>query len=347
MFDFLRPNMNSNQTVSWITDCQNFSRSDISDVLSCLNIKIVDNVNESPYINKVVNDVLTKLKDKKEIFADSYLICVDDIPSDIDKEHFSWLDFARNILSSNHKAKIVLLGFVSREEVRKQKGKIFDWIVSHPNVEFVDVSNMDTQFSSFNFSGVVDKNIYLYTTNELAKQFISKTRDYLKDIKHPHYPKNSFEKKLINEVFEEMRLYFPGLNTVEKMLDFVFCTNMDIPEKMLGKKVDWVYCEFDWALIDYVWQHSWQVWAQELRPSVIKLLREQESMGKQIFIMATGNVHRKEEFIRYLGIDWPVIDRSQYAWVTAEVVVGNADQNAFVAQSKIYPETFVDTTELE
>jgi len=37
------------------------------------------------------------------------------------------------------------------------------------------------------------------------------------------------------------------------------------------------------------------------------------------------------------------VSKYDYAGATAEIVLDDTDQNAFIAQSKIYPETYINT----
>jgi hypothetical protein len=151
-------------------------------------------------------------------------------------------------------------------------------------------------------------------------------------VEDPYTPKDEREKDFIQEAFTFTKEYFPGLDTIEKMLDFVLNVKLDIPEKMKGKYIQGVYCDTDGTLLNK---------NQELNQETVNLLKSYEVQWKEIHIRTGGDRAEKEIQLRKLGIVWPVYSKYEYAWAIAEIVIDDLDKEAFILQSKILPQTFM------
>ncbi len=116
---------------------------------------------------------------------------------------------------------------------------------------------------------------------------------------------------------------------------------------MAWEKIEWVYCDIDWTLLEYVWMHSWKEWTQKIRQTVLDMLKKYELEGKDVFIWTWWDVKTKEKYLKTLWINRPVVSKYDYTWAQAEIVLDDTDIEVFVLQSKIYPENYIDTSNLE
>lgn len=75
---------------------------------------------------------------------------------------------------------------------------------------------------------------------KIAKNAISMIRHSLElyKVKDPYHPANSNEQGYVDHAFELTQKYFPGLDTIEKMLDYVMNVNIEIPEVMKGERIE-------------------------------------------------------------------------------------------------------------
>ncbi len=330
------------KNTSWTDKMVLSATSDINDVLNFFNLTIMDDPDAEILFKTHIKDALVVAKENKEILDGSHLIYVENTRGWRKRSDFGGIDDAREILSKTPEAKIVLLGMFPIEMLRKQKNTC-DFVMAHPNVVFVDILHASEELRNVQFRGIIDQEKYLASADKLAKEKMLHIRHILQGIKDPYHPEDENEKNRIESAFKETQEYFPGLDTIDKMLDFVIHVNIDIPEKMKGEEIDGVYCDVDGTLIEYVGIHSGKEGTQQLRQSVVELLKKYEQEGKKIYIRTWGNVEKKTAYLRKLGITWPVLNKYDYAGATAEIVIDDTDQNAFIVQSKILPKTYIDT----
>lgn len=331
---------------TWTDQISSSSQERLDDVLGFFNITVIDDEWKNKGFTEYIKKMLEWVKDNKEELKDAYIINMEHTRGGKLRSEFAWIDDAINILSKDPQAKIILMSVIPKEIAIKMEAisKKLSFVLSHANVELLDIFGDPQQLASFRFKHTIaDKEIYLDTANDLAKEKMLRIRHTLQGVADPYHPQDENEKARVARAFEETKGYFPGLDTIDKMLDFVVHVNIDIPEKMKGQRVEGVYCDVDGTLIEYVGIHSGKEWTQPLRQSVVDLLKKYEQEGKEIFIRTWGDVKKKEAYLRTLGITRPVVNKYDYAGATAEIVIDDTDQNAFIVQSKIYPETYIDT----
>lgn len=145
------------------------------------------------------------------------------------------------------------------------------------------------------------------------------------------------------ERLKEVQKFFPWLEDFDKAMDYILHIKLDLAEPMKWKRIKWVYVDVDGTLIEYVGIHSGKEGTQKLRQEVVDLLKKYESEWKEIVIWTWWDVELKKKYLRSLWITRPVVSKYDYAGATAEIVLDDTDQNAFIAQSKIYPETYINT----
>ncbi|MBP6910549.1 HAD hydrolase family protein [Patescibacteria group bacterium] len=160
----------------------------------------------------------------------------------------------------------------------------------------------------------------------------------IKDVRNP----TADEQQHIDRAFEYTQKYFPGLDTKEKMLEYMMNVKLDLPEVMKGQRVEGVFCDVDGTLIEYAAAGSPDEGTQKLREEVVTLLKKYESEGKTITIWTGGNLEEKTTYLRSLGITRPIVSKYNYAGATAAIVIDDIGLEAFQMQSKITAETFID-----
>lgn len=267
-------------------------------------------------------------------------------------QEMHWVEVAYNVLQKNPEAKVLFFSWLWQQMLEKHlsqrwdKHAIFQRLIAHKNFRFIENPCSPEQ---------LNLSFEMQWENNVQQQFAAEkiiTMQYIGIIKHSLEPykvkdayntKDSREQSYVQHAFELTQKYFPGLDTVEKMLDFVLNVKVDIPEVMTGQRIEGVYCDVDGTLIDYVPIWSPLEWTQQLRPQVVELLKQYEAAGKKIIIRTWGDVAMKETYLRTLGITRPVVSKYDYAGATAEIVVDDTDRWAFVLQSKICAETYIDT----
>lgn len=275
-------------------------------------------------------------------------------------QDFFWLQQSYEILQKNPNAKIILYSPLSKEAISQLFNKkttttkdMFDWLLLHWNFRYFEIPCTPEQFNI-----AFDSKSERLSQEDREKMYISEKNMAINNIaiikhslqpgkiKDPYSPQDEREKKYLEEAFELTKMYFPGLDTIEKMLDYVLHVKLDIPEVMKWQRIEWVYVDVDGTLIDYVPIWSSLEWTQQLRPWVVKLLQDYESQGKSITIRTGGDVKKKEAYLRSLGITRPIVSKYDFAWVTAEIVLDDTDSSAFILQSKILAETYIDTRDI-
>lgn len=264
------------------------------------------------------------------------------------------------ITNSDSNAKVVIASFLNDVKSRDQiftpnssQLKTIKILQANPNVVFLVLPASPKDWNNISFQNnspikkISDSEIIdaTYKLNEWYLQVIRHSLQPNK-VKDPYHPVGDREKAYVNEAFEITQRYFPGLDTITKMLDYVMHIPLDIPEPMRGKRVKGVYVDVDGTLIEYVPIGSDKEGKQELRMEVVELLKKYEQEWKEIIIWTGWDVKKKEKRLRELGITWPVVSKYDYAGATAEIVVDDTDKAAFMLQSKILPETYIDTTKL-
>lgn len=308
----------------------------------------------SPMIKHNLEYIRPQLtQENKEKLKGKYLILLENPRWWKEYIDFIGMDDAYDILASNPKEEIILVSsipkqsFLSNEQL-SAKQNIFEFLISHPNVKVLQIpfSAQDITELDFNETTSYGEN-YLSLADDIAKWNILRVRHSLQGILDPYHPQNDWQQERIQRTFEEAKKYFPWLDTLDKMLDFITHVNIDIPEKMKGKRITGVYCDVDGTLIDYVGIHSGKEWTQKLRQSVVDLLKKYETEGKDIYIWTGGDVQKKAAYLKSLWITRPMVNKYDYAWATAEIVIDDTDQNTFILQSKILPETYIDTKDWE
>lgn len=264
-----------------------------------------------------------------------------------------WIDVAYDKAISEPEKIIIVFMITSNmlEYLKRkwwiQKAKI-EFLENHHNCLFIEAGT--TQFSKEYICNALQKKkentfVKLNALTIINHHQIWSIKHDLGHIKDPYNPVNEYEKWELQKARITTQELFPWLNTLEKMLDFIVHIKLDIPELMKWQRIEWVYCDIDGTLIDYVGIHSWKEGTQQLRTRVVELLKKYESEWKEIILWTWWDVQQKEAYLRSLWIRRPVKSKYDYAWATAEIVVDDTDQNAFIAQSKIYPETYIDTRE--
>lgn len=193
------------------------------------------------------------------------------------------------------------------------------------------------ELSAVNFNDITIDLVW-----EEGKKRIWRFRHQLQRKNNP-YDMNEDEKI---ERLMKVQKFFPWLETFEKAMDYILHVDLDLPEVMKWQKIEWVYVDVDGTLIEYVGINSGKEWTQQLRKEVVELLKKYEAEWKEIIIWTGWDVELKKKHLRSLWITRPIVSKYDYAGVTAEIVVDDTDQNSFITQSKIYPETYIDTTNL-
>ncbi|MCX6824132.1 MAG: HAD hydrolase family protein [candidate division SR1 bacterium] len=314
----------------------------IDDVLNFFNITIIGDEGTDTMFKGFVKDELKNAKENKETLGGAYVIYVENKRGGRERSDCGGINDAIGILSKNPEAKIILMGFMPEEYLRQEKEE-FNFVMAHANVVCLDMLTSAGALGTLKFKGSIDKDNYLGLADKEAKKKMGYIRHGLQGMKDPYHPQDEYEKNRVERAFKEAQEYFPGLDTIDKMLDFVVHVNIDIPEKMKGQKIQGVYCDVDGTLIEYVGINSGKEGTQQLRQSVVDRLKKYEQEGKEIYIRTGGNVEKKAAYLKTLGIDRPVVNKCDYAGATAEIVMDDTDINAFIVQSKILPETYIDT----
>ena len=334
---------------SSITPVTSSAQQHIDDVLRFFDVTVITDEKEENGINDMITKELEKAKENKEELDGAHIIYVENMLKWRKNRDYGWIDDAKNILLKNPSAKIILMGMMPKEVWAKEKGGA-DFVLAHANVVFLDLFDLFGDkwiLWKLKFKHEVDKEKYLWLADEEAKTSMVYIRHTLQGIKDPYHPQNESESMRLQSAFKQTQECFPWLDTLDKMLDFVLHVNIDLPEKMKGQRIEGVYCDVDGTLIEYVGIHSGKEWTQQLRQSVVELLKKYEKEWKQIYIRTWGNVEKKAAYLKTLGITRPVLNKYDYAGANAEIVVDDTDQNAFIVQSKIYPETYIDTKDRE
>ncbi len=307
-----------------------------------------------------VKSMLKGLIDKKVVINselnDAHIIVPDGIDEGDENPFFSLAE-ATELLNSNPKTKIIitstLMDVIEKSAEQAKQTDELKLLQSSPNVRFIDLAGELTQWDEISFKW--DKKDSKVTNEEILDATYNITKSHLFIIRHslqsqkvkdPYHPADEREQRYVDEAFELTKKYFPGLDTVTKMLDYVMHIPVDIPEPMKWKRIEGAYVDVDGTLIEYVPIGSDKEGKQELRPEVVGLLKKYEQEWKEIIIWTGWDVKKKEKRLRELGITWPVVSKYDYAGATAEIVVDDTDKGAFVMQSKILPETYIDTTKL-
>ncbi len=330
----------------WLKKQIKSSRSDINNTISDIGIEYIwdkwDSIERFTFLKELDN--IAWLKWTKIILAELQ-------ENWNNRADFIGIDKAYDILKNNKNAKIILISMIpslsSLKKVTKSPSKL-EFIMNHKNVRFLYALRIKTELEKIEFwndknNEQVNKRIYIQTMNDVAKQKILEIRHILQGVEDPYNPKSEWEKTRIKSAFEKTKKHFPWLDTKEKFLDFIVNIDIDIPEKMKWKKIEWVYCDIDWTLLEYVWIHSGKEWTQQLRQKVVDMLKKYEAEWKKIHIWTWWNVKMKETYLKSLWINRPVVNKYDYAWAEAEIVLDDTDVEAFILQSKIYPETYINT----
>lgn len=308
------------------------------------------------FLDMDVKEILEK--EKKEI-TNEYLFWAYfvDVLYTSNGEHgvqeFYWIDVAYDILQKDPTAKTVLIDTfalpVLKQATNRNKGKLY-WLLENNQCRHIKIGSSLTDLindlnNAFTDTLTPNKEVVFEAEKRIANTHIATIRHSLEPykIKDPYNPKNINEERHVQHAFELTKKYFPGLDNIEKMLDYMMNVNIDIPEVMKWERIEWVYVDIDWTLIDYVPIGSPLEWTQQLRQPVVELLKKYEREWKKVIIWTWGNVEMKEKYIRSLWITWPVVSKYDYAWAIAEIVVDDTDKSAFILQSKIMPEVYIDT----
>ncbi len=256
-----------------------------------------------------------------------------------------WLEIAKDILFKNPSAKIILLCFTPFSYIEKNmKHKNVEMLFKSPNVLYKRFITFDIkELNQISFGKIENKISYELLSAE-AKTFLGKVKHDLREPREQRYNlENEQIRNKVEPYFNKFKIYFPDVNGINEMLDFAFYVKLDVPEKMPWKRIEWVYCDVDWTLIEYVPIWSDLEWKQKLRSKVVEALKKYESEWKEIFIWTWWDVEQKAAYLKSLWINWPVVSKYDYSWATAEIVVDDTDINLFKLQSKITPETYIDT----
>ncbi len=270
------------------------------------------------------------------------------ISIDIDGADDIWY----KLLQENPKVKILYIGFHSPEWYKKvYNTKILDFLLTHPNIQYIRLPFTPEAWWNISFE-IPFHTIEGKEKLDLEKNIVIKK---LREIQHIYqhipieklyHPETANEKYKAKHVIEETQKYFPWLDTKEKALDYITHVKLDIPEVMKWERIEWVYVDIDWTLIEYVPIWSVLEWKQELRQEVVNLLKNYEQDGKKIIIWTGWNVLEKEKYLRTLGITRPVVSKYDYTGATAEIVVDDTDRWAFILQSRIFPEIYINTRDM-
>ncbi len=245
-----------------------------------------------------------------------------------------------------------LLDLLKTARFNDESSKIskYKWLLQNSNCRFIEIPYSIERLNSVfdNITAPWDLLIQQKAEQNLWAEWLKYILHALhpSKISDPYNPKTSREEWYLRETMILAKQYFPGLDTAEKVLDYVLNINIDIPEVMKWKRIEWVYVDVDGTLIDYVPIWSPLEWTQQLKPAVVALLKEYEAQWKSITVWTWGDVKKKEAHLRSLWITRPVVSKYDHAWAIAEIVLDDTDRGAFVTQSKIYPETYINVNKL-
>ncbi len=272
----------------------------------------------------------------------------------------SWLSDALELLAKNKKESIVLMSFLTLDNIKKlspQKADQIKLFLSYPksklkqlpfNPNELLVNNLKQESLSSKHIWWAEKTIenkkWKNLTALISSEAGRRIWKFRHTLQHKEDPYDMTESEQV-ERLKEVQKFFPWLETFDKAMDYILHINLDLPEVMKWERIEWVYVDVDGTLIDYVGIHSGKEWTQKLRPKVVELLKKYEAEWKEIIVWTWWNVELKKKYLRSLWITRPVVSKYDYAWATAEIVIDDTGQNSFIAQSKIYPEVYINTTD--
>jgi len=295
---------------------------------------------------KFVDKMIKSMYKAEDLFDEKYLDAV--VIMNEHQEHwwnmsdFKWLDQAIEILAQNPLKTIILCSWLPIDFLKEKAAKF--WLFqNYKNTEYkqlpINLSDCLIKQSIEETSiPKKEKNLTALISSEASRRIWY----FRHALKHDEDPYNKTENEKVDWL-KEVQKFFPWLETFEKAMDYVLHIKLDLPEPMKWKRIEWVYVDVDGTLIVYVGIHSGKEGTQELRQDVVELLKKYESEWKEIIIWTGWDVELKKKYLRSLWITRPVVSKYDYAGATAEIVLDDTDQNAFIAQSKIYPETYINT----
>jgi hypothetical protein len=168
---------------------------------------------------------------------------------------------AYQMLQAKPSSKILLLSTLDLEHTkslasfRNARSLELQVLLAHPQCRFLEMPTTPEQINdSFALKKESDIQQQFEAEKAITKQHISIIHHSLtgQKVHDPYNPTNDRERAYVQEAFALTQTYFPGLDTIEKMLDFVLNVQIDIPEVMSGQRIEGVYVDIDGTLIDYV-----------------------------------------------------------------------------------------------
>lgn len=271
-------------------------------------------------------------------------------------QNFPGIHVAYELITKKQNNKVVMYWPLELNDINKLLANA-TWVMCLKERELLK-SKINFQYRNFIDNQLEDvsfkKPLTILSPQEITElernigwQYISQIRHDLKYVLNPQNPETQKDKEWLKNCFALCQKYFPGLNTIEKMIDYVSNINPHaVPEVMKWQRIEWIYVDIDGTLIEYVPIWSDQEGKQKLQAKVVELIKNYESNWKKIYLRTGWDTKIKELYLKSLWINRPVLNKYDYAWATAEVVIDDTDRLAFITQSKITPETYIDVNNL-
>lgn len=297
----------------------------------------------------IQTNLIESLKSIKQEFDERYLNATVIMSKHKDEwwnfSDFKWIDQAVELLARDPMKTIILFSWMPLEYLEKNVSN-FNLFLNYKHTEYHRLpKNLSECLIKKDSTSVkkIKNDVKVNLVWEEAAQRIWTLRHALKHKDDPYDKTESEKTNWLNEV----QKFFPWLETFDKAMDYILHIKLDLPEPMKWKRIQWVYVDVDGTLIEYVGIHSGKEGTQKLRQKVVDLLIKYESEWKEIIVWTGWDVDLKKKYLRSLWITRPVVSKYDYAGATAEIVLDDKDQNAFIAQSKIYPETYINTVAMQ